>query len=292
MGLQMAGSLVWFWTWFIQHGLGHELFEYLMKILSRADAQGPILERAKALNAVGFISWTQNRFEDARLSLEEALSIGRRFQDKATLAWTLGYLGAVLTGLGELGQAKALLKEGLEMSRQLGQPAKVIAGLALTFLGDIAYAQADDNSARNFYEEGSLFLQEGHDLNLLAYTNRKLGYLTLRQGDTLKALPLFQSSLSINYELRHQLGFTAALAGLGALAVAQKRLTRAAQLFGIVDARLIFMNTHLFSSDEAEYLRGIKKLRGDLTDKILSKYWARGKSMTMEEVMEFALKET
>ena len=233
-GLQLAGVLSWFW----QKGYSYEFSERLRYLLSRENARAKTIERARALNAVGFLHWTMSNFTDARPYLEEALEIGRMNEDKLTLGWTLGYLGVVLSVLGENDTAELLLKECLAITKELGNIGNSLAGMGRSFLGDVYVVRHDEILAMEFYEEGAKLLRETHSLNMLAYVVRRLGYLVLKQIDYERARSLFRESLIFNREVGHQIGMTAAVAGLAKLASSEGKLSHAAQLYGIVEARV------------------------------------------------------
>jgi predicted ATPase/DNA-binding SARP family transcriptional activator len=289
-GLQLAGVLAWFW----QRGYSRELAERLEYILSSPLAKKPILERARALNTMGLLQWTLADFSAARMYLEEALAIGRQYNDKLTLSWSLSHLGNVFVGLRELNSAQPLLEEAVEVTKDLPGIAKTIRGYALGFLGDIPLMRNDNAGAMLLYEESAKLLRETHNLNMLAYAIRRLGYLALKQNEYKRAKDLFKESLISNLEVGHQLGVAAAMAGLAELALEEGEKTRAAQLYGIVENKLasISLSLNFFVTDETEFNRGIAALQAQLDEKTLARHWAKGKAMPPDDVIAFALEWT
>jgi non-specific serine/threonine protein kinase len=288
-GLQLAGVLAWFW----QRGYSRELAERLEHILSSPLAKRPILERARALNTMGLLQWTLADFSAARMYLEEALAIGRQYNDKLTLSWSLSHLGMVFVGLRELNSAQPLLEEAVEVTKDLPGIAKTIRGYALGFLGDIPLMRNDTAGAMLMYEESAKLMRETHNLNMLAYAIRRLGYLALKQNEYKRAKDLFKESLISNLEVGHQLGVAAAMAGLAELALEEGEKTRAAQLYGIVENKLasISLSLNFFITDETEFNRGITALQAQLDEKTLARHWAKGKAMPPDDAIAFALEE-
>ena len=147
----------------------------------------------------------------------------------------------------------------------------------------------DEVRAQKFYEEGIALLRETYNGNILAFADRRLGLLILKQGNYERAEILFRESLNCNHDIGHQGGTTASLAALAKLALVQGKLTRAAQLCGIVDGRLGAMKAPMMAIDVAEFDGGVAALRAQLDNKTLEKFWTKGKSMTPEGAIAFAL---
>ena len=94
----------------------------------------------------------------------------------------------------------------------------------------------------------------------------------------------------MNIELAHQLGINACLAAFAALALSQGKEARAAQLCGAVESLLGAMSFQIL--DQFEYGSTVMRLRSHTASKILEKAWAKGKVMTLEQAVAFALERT
>ena len=84
---------------------------------------------------------------------------------------------------------------------------------------------------------------------------------------------------------------TAAIAGLAELTLEVEKLSRAAQLYGIVEGRLAALSLPLYITDQVEFNRGIAVLRARLDERSFAKSWAKGKTMALEQAIAFALEE-
>jgi hypothetical protein len=146
--------------------------------------------------------------------------------------------------------------------------------------------------AREVYDEGIKLLRETNDSNILAYAVRRFGYLVLREADYEWANALFRESLTRNQELGHQIGVTGAITGLAELALEVGKLSRAAQLYGIIEGRLAVLSLPLYITDQVEFNRGISVLRSRLDEKTCAKFWKKGKAMSQDEAIVFALGES
>jgi tetratricopeptide (TPR) repeat protein len=249
------------------------------------------LGRAQALYSLGFLSWTVNNFSDARSSLEEALSLSRKLDDRLTLARSLGYLGAVAAAEGDYGLTRSLLEESLSVARELGAAGRKPASWALTILGDAYFEQGDYRHAKNLYEEAAVLTREAQEKNLLGLIIRRLGYVALRELDHESASEYFAESLKLNQEVEHPVGICAALTAYANLALARGKVFPAAQLFGAVESYLNKASMQLFYSDKIEYQLGVSRLREQLEEAVFEKAQEKGATMSMEGAIDFALEE-
>jgi tetratricopeptide (TPR) repeat protein len=282
-----VGILSWFW----EKGYRYEFSERLKNMLSHKAADMQTIARARALTAAGFLHWGLGDFVEARPYLVEALEIARNHEDKLTLGWALVHLGIVVSALEEYDLAQSLLEECIAITKGFRNVGITVAGMALSFLGDIYVVRNEEVHAREVYEEGIKLLRETNNSNNLAYSVRRLGYLALKEADYERANVLFRESLIRNQELGHQIGIAAAMTGLAKLALEVGNLSRAAQLYGIIEDRLTVLSLPLYITDRVEFNNGISTLRNGLDKKTYAKFWAKGREKSLEEAIAFALEE-
>jgi non-specific serine/threonine protein kinase len=290
--LRIAGSFVYFYFWYTHGNLLSELQHRIQLALSRPEGMERTLARAKALNALGFMNWADTYPTDRHPELEEALSIGRALGDQWNTAAALLYLGLLASMQGNYVEARSLLEQSLEISRTMGPEGKVVLSWTLTFLGDVALNQNELKEARSFFEETVAILREIGDKNFLAYSVRRLGLLAWREKDFRKAIALCQESLSLNRELGDPRGVLACLAGFADIAVVQGKFARAAQMMAAVETQLAAMGMRLLPVDKLESERNLALLLTKLDEKTLNKFWAKGKAMSLDDAITFALQET
>ncbi len=290
--LRIAGSFVYFYFWYAHGNLLSELQHRIQLALARPEAMERTLARAKALNALGFMYWADTYPTDRRLELEEALSIGRELGDQWNTAVALLYLGLLASMQGNYVEARSLLEQSLEISRTMGPEGKVILSWTLTFLGDVALNQNESKEARSLYEESVVILREIGDKNFLAYSLRRLGLLAWREKDYRKAIALCKESLSLNHELGDPRGVLASLSAFADIAVVQGKFEHGSTLMAAVETQLAAMGMRLLPVDQMEYERNLDVLRAKLDEKTLAKFRTKGKAMSLDEAVAFALEET
>src|SRR5215213_3057999 len=288
--LRMAGSLVYFW--FARGNLLSEWQHRIQLALSRPEGMERTLARAKALNGLGFMYWADVDPSDKRREIEEAFSIGQEFRDKWNVATALRNLGLLENIQENYLEARSFLEISLGMWREMGPDGKVGASWTLTFLGDVALNQNQTNEARLIYEETVSILREIGDKNFLAYSVRRLGLLAWRENDYHKAAGLCKESLSLNRELGDLRGVLACVTGFADIAVVQRKFERAARLMAAVESQLASMGMRLLPVDKMEYEHNLAHLRANMDEKALAKFWAKGREMSFEQVIAFALEET
>ena len=152
--------------------------------------------------------------------------------------------------------------------------------------------QNESNAAGSIYEESVAILREIGDKNFLAYSVRRLGLLAWREKDYGKAIALCQESLSLNRELGDLRGVLACVAGFADIAVTQGKFARAAEIMAAMESQLASMGMQLLPVDKLEYERNLTHLRANMDKRAFSKFWAKGKRMSLEQTIAFALQES
>lgn len=284
----IVGSLDMFW----ENRYRHEITQALKKLLASDELSTPTIERAKALKVGGFLLWSLNSLSEARAFLEESIEIAEKLGDQLTVAWSLGYLGWTFDFLGEYDTAKTSLEKSVAMARSLGEDGKHIVMQSLSLLGDIPYWRGNLSEARMLYEESIAFGREIRSTNMLTYPLRRLGYITLYEKNYSEAAGLFGESMELNRQLDHLQGMVACLAAFAAVHQTVGKLEVTAMLCGCVEKLLQQISASLFFIDTVEYQRTVSELKKMLDEKALSTAWARGRAMTLEQAIEFALKRT
>ena len=283
----IIGSLDMFW----ENRYRHEITQALKRLLASDELSAPTIERAKALKVGGFLLWSLNRFSEARAFLEESIEIAEKLRDQLTVAWSLGYLGWTFDYLGDYATAKTSLERSVAMARSLGEDGKHIAMQSLSLLGDIPYWQGNLSEARMLYQESIAFGREIGSINMLTYPLRRLGYINLYEKNYSEAAGLFSESMELNRQLDHLQGMTACLVAFAAVHRTRGNLEVAAILCGCVEKLMQQISAPLFFIDTVEYDRSVAELESALDEKALSASWSTGRAMTLEQAIEFALKE-
>jgi predicted ATPase/DNA-binding SARP family transcriptional activator/Tfp pilus assembly protein PilF len=280
--LRLVGALLWFW---FSYGSSSEGRDLALRALALPSAALHQVHRARALNTAGHLQWVLGDVSSARQSIEEAISILRSSNDEASLAWSLQFLGLVLTAEGQYEPADEALQKGLDITRALGG---VHTNNFLHFLGDIDLQKGDHSRAQKIYEESVSILRGTGGKSFQAYPLRRLGYLALEQNDILSAWKYFQESLALNREVGDQRGVIACMASQAALALRLDKPVLAAQLLGKVESCLESLSINLLYLDQAEMERIRSQLITLLNEAAFTAAFTEDWEMSEEQVIELA----
>ena len=287
--LRMTGSLVYYW---LVHGdLLAEWHSRIQRALSSPGGREPTLERAEALNTIGFFSWADLYLLDKRPELEEALRIGQEIGDQWTVACALRNLGLNATMRGSYVEARTLLEESLEIWRAMRAEPKVRIGTSLTllYLGDVAIHEEEPAFARSLLEECVQILRKQGEKNYLAYAVRRLALLAAQQGNYQEAAALTTESLGLNSEIGDTRGVVASLVGFGGIATARGSYERAARLMAAAGFHLNATGVQLLNVDKMAYEANLALVQRELDEETLAKCWAEGHTMNPEQAIQYAL---
>ena len=124
---------------------------------------------------------------------------------------------------------------------------------------------------------------------MLSLPLRNLAVAAFRQGDYDRAAALLEESLIVLRELGEKQFITRSLEYLAAVASMQGDLERAARLFGAGEALREAAGASVLPFYHADYERGVAAARAGLDERSFAAAWERGRAMTLEEAIEYAL---
>lgn len=240
-----------------------------------------------ALNNLGLVAREQGDYAAARALHEESLGLRREIGDRFSIGQALNNLGLVATAQGEYVLARSFYEESLAIKRELGDRLGIAYGLHN--LGDVAYHQSDYASAHALFEESLKIKRELQDRWGIAYTLNKLGHIACARGNPEEAGALYAQSLTMRRELSDRLGIAECLEGLARLARIRGFPSRAALLLAAAESLREALRAPLPLSDRAEHERQVAALRADLGESAFGGMWARGRAMTPEQAVGYAL---
>ena len=324
--LRITLALVRFW---VARGHISEGREWFSRTLVRAQ-DAPLSLRADALNRAGVLARWQNDYAQAIGQSEEALSLYRQMGNQHGVASALMNLGVYAHDQGDFERARTLHEEMLQIARELD--AKAWVGIALDNLGDIAFDEGDYEQATALHEESLTIKQETGNLSGIATSLSTLGKIAEAGGDLERAQTLYEESLTIMRELgikwgvaqslqhlarvayrrghypqaralnaesltmRQELGNKDGIAKnldwMAMLTVAQQQAERAVVLFAAADAlrKSIGVALPRFYRDERD--ASLAAARAALGDKTFAAAWAKGRALTLEQAVAYALNNT
>ena len=220
----------------------------LDKLLKLPSAAAPTKARARALFSAGVLTIEQGDYAAADALMRESLDIARQLGDKQGVAVSLNALGVLVRDRGDVAVAHSLFEENVVLWRELGDQ-KAVAR-SLSNLANVVKLQGDFVRARSLYAECLSIFRALGDRTGVAWSLNYQGDVARDQGDMAAALMLYEQALVIFRELGDRWGIAAVLGDLGSMATEQREYRRAHALYR--ESIKIFQ--------ELEHKRGIARL--------------------------------
>ncbi len=317
--LRFCAAMWWFWQ---TRGYWSEGRRWLEAALALPSAGERTSVRARALSAAGELSGHQTDWQEAQKLLLESMALFKEIGDEggyvlpmSTLGWVLLRqgdpasvplmedciarcrklgrnwdlarvllrLGNYLQLQGDLEQALALTREGLILTRELGD--RTLITYALNNLGYWLYLCGDLEQAKALAQEGLKLAREASGKAFILSTLETLGSIALEQGDLEQAISCFTEGYSLAKELGNELLLAWHLLGLARVAVAQNQLIRAVRLYAAAEARYD-LNRNMSPDQRNDHKRTLGKLHAQLGEKAFKAAWSEGRKMLPEQILE------
>ncbi len=213
-----------------------EMREYLAegrdrlgKLLKLPGAAAPTKARARALFAAGVLAIEQGDYASSDALVRESLEIARQLGDKQGAAVSLNALAVNARDQGDVAVARSLFEESLALWRESGDQ-KAVAR-SLSNLANVVKLQGDYAGARALYAECLSIFRGLQDHAGVAWSLNYQGDVARDQGESEAARALYEQGLAIFRELGDRWGIAGTLADLGSLAREQGNYPAARSLY-------------------------------------------------------------
>jgi predicted ATPase/class 3 adenylate cyclase len=325
LALRLGGALWWFWFVRGHYIEGRRWLEDALAM----DRRGAPEVRAMALAGVGGLAQEQGDFDRAREACEEGLELlahEGRVRSEAKLYLLIG-LGWVAVSREDHKRATQLFEESLVLSREMGDT-WWLAG-SLLGLATVSHNRGDSETATELYEQSMDLFREQVDklglanclinLGMLVYSKGNLGraaklteeavalfrelgargdvalglcnlgWMAQLQNDLSRAADFYEESLTLAWDTGMNPIVQSALEGCACLAGARGEAERAAQLWGASQALLEAKDIPRDADFLAEADARISLVRSDMGEEAWEEAWRKGRAMTLDEVVSYAL---
>src|SRR5215217_5887612 len=249
-------------------------------------------ERSEAklylLLALGHVALEREDFSRATELFEESIALSREMRNRWGLARSVMSLATVIHEQGDFERATELYEESIDLFRERGD--KLGLARCLNNLGLAMYSRGDLERAAGLTEEGVALLRElgaGADTPV-GLCN--LGWMVLLRNDLGRAADLFKESLGLAWDTGMKPIILPTLKGSACVAGAQGEARRAARLWGAaqaLEAKGLLRDTELPTEADTH----ISAVRSNLGEQAWEEALAKGREMTLEEAISYALEE-
>jgi len=284
-GLRMAKALGRFW-----YGRGYfvEGRQWLERVLDEAESNSSLL-RMRALGELSLLTLRMGDHETAGIHAEKSLVMARELGDDPGAAWALANLGNIADLEGDRERAREHYDRSLALFRSSSEMDGI--GYVLLWLGDMSLRADDATSAAAYWEQAFALFREMGTTERRGWALGGLGDVARLRGDFERATDLLLESLDLDKALKHNSEIPYTLETLGLVAAEQGHAQRATRLWGAAAALRDAMDVPLSPSYMAKYEPAMQAARTQLGETGFAGVWAEGHAMTLEEAIEFVLKE-
>jgi predicted ATPase/DNA-binding XRE family transcriptional regulator len=220
-------------------------------------------------------------------ALEENLKLFYEAEDEWHIAHTIFSIAQSLRQLDDLPNARRTFEQSLALFRRCGDNIRVAT--LTTNLAGIAFEEGKFGEARANCEQALSYYREVGSNLLAVEPLYMLGAIAIREGDYAGAKARYTECLLLDQQIGRNLQLAECLIGFAGIACAEKRFERAAQLLGAADTEEKTRGVPLDKFDLLELKRLKTVLREELGEEPFETLSARGRAMTMEQAIAYAL---
>jgi predicted ATPase len=227
----------------------------------------------------------QGRMVEAISLLEQSLAVFREFEDVQGVAGALIGLADIARDRGDCALGVEYSEEGLTLAHELGDT--LLNGYALHNLGIASWQRGDHIRAESLFDAALASL--GQIVEGRAEVLASMGLMALERGHTARARQAFTESLYTGYGGGLRWLVALDLEGLAGVAAADGLPDRAARFFGAAQAIRAASGTPIQPTHAARCEQRVTAVRQTLGDQLYAEVFARGRAMTLDQVIAEAL---
>jgi predicted ATPase/transcriptional regulator with XRE-family HTH domain len=244
--------------------------------------------RAFLLQKAGWLTRASGDFEKADVLLKRSLKLAFEIGDKNRAAWAMMDLGLSARDQGDHERAVSYFSQALTFAQESGE--KRAIGICLYNLAESYDISGELDTSRKLWEQGLDVLRLEGDQTHIAWGLEGLAGTAYLAKDFSTALRFHLESLQFKVGVMDKLGIAYSFEGLAQVSAAQGESERAAILWGAANSLREALNVPIEPSRENMYTSLIPITRAQFGDKNFDHAWKKGKTMSLKESIEFALR--
>jgi non-specific serine/threonine protein kinase len=285
-GVELAGSLFWFWT---KSGRFEEGKRWLELALSApCVVRGSV--RARALIGLAHIHFFQGHLPEVTSLAAEALSLELDDGDAWIVTFALFLQGTAAFERGDNEQAEARSREALDAA--IASEDAWLRGPPLLVLGHVAAFKGDHARAQSLYAESIEALRRSGDTWGLGIVLAAAASLAIVREDYAQASAQVSEALSLCEKLEDPRGIAWSLEVFADLQAAAGLAEEAARLWGAAEGRLEVVGSSLAPSIRWVRDRYVGRTRAALGETSFETARTEGRAMSPAQAIAFARQRT
>jgi hypothetical protein len=234
--------------------------------------------------ASGFSGHIPRAFDSIRESERICREMGYAFELAFALS-ALSYLTFQTRGSAAEKEIEVYMQESVAIMQ--GHP----FGNAFSkeFLARQAFARGDIVTGRKYADEVlAYYQQEGATLRHSTVKSGMAHFLR-QTGNLTEALAVYRETIVAYQDMGHRGAIAHQLECFAFIAIAQEQAERAVKLFGAAQALREISDNLMTPKERSEYDRYVVGLRAGMDEAVFAQLWVEGRTMMMEDAIEFAL---
>jgi predicted ATPase/DNA-binding winged helix-turn-helix (wHTH) protein len=281
-GVELAGSLFWFWTKSGRFEEGKRWLEQALALPGPMNASA----RARALIGLAHMHFFQGHLLDVSAVAAEALSLGREHGDAWVVTFALFLQGTAAFESGNNELAEARSREALAIADTSGNA--WLRGPPLLILGHVATSKGDLDRAHPLYAESIAMLRQAGDSWGLGIVLAAAASLAIVREDYAQARAQASEALTLCHELEDPRGVAYSLEVFAGLMAAAGLAEGAARLWGAAEERLANVGGSLAPSIRWVRDRSIERARTAAGETFFETARTEGRAMSSAQAIAFA----
>jgi predicted ATPase/DNA-binding XRE family transcriptional regulator len=289
---EIAARLGWslhpYWWYRGPHIEGRRLVE---AVLQRSDLSPT--SRAKALVSAGSFAYGHGDYAQSERYCEEGLELSRQVGNKLLSASAGSVLGLVAMSRSDYEAAMSRWEESLRSFREIEEDAGVAQ--ATTVLGMLTLIRGDPDGATPMLEEGLTLAHRIGDTASAYVALYALAQVALSLGNHELAVCMLEEGVTLCEEVRDRAHLALFLEMLSAVEAFRGKAQRSTLLLGAAEALQEEVGGHVHNylvADTSLSQRAVAEARASLGDTAFNEALVRGRAMTFEQAIEYALLQT
>jgi predicted ATPase len=273
------------WPLWLYRGYFSEGNEWIRQLLLVHDAPTPA--RARALTLAADFARYRGDYTVQLGLIEESLALSRRLGDRKQIAAALMEMGLLMRDLGHYTEAIGFLTDSLTLFQELKEN---LWDFRTSFwLAEAYMANGNLEAGRPLWKHGLELCQAENDQWHIAWGLEGLGIVARLDGRLEEARQLHTESLNLKVSVMDKAGIAYALEAFAQLASAGDQFPRSALLWGAAEGLRQSLNLFQLPSRDSLYKSLIPTVREKMGNESFEEAWTKGKSMSMDEAIEYAM---
>jgi tetratricopeptide (TPR) repeat protein len=244
---------------------------------------------AKALSKAAWFTFRQNDPEAGIPYAKESLALAETLEDQQTIAYALNCMGVTQITNGNLTEAGRHLDQALLLYQNLDDKrgiARTVSNRAVV----LAY-QSNFSGAVAILKDYLDLAESLEDLFTVAWYQFGLGPFQILHCEIEQGSKHLKKGLSLYCQINNIFFIGNCMIGLAGAANARHQPLEAARFFGAREAIHESIGSKLDSGVQPIYQSLVAQTRALLDESAFASAWAEGRAMTLDEAVEYALKE-